>query len=382
MTGTEDTGLPRAYAVLAPAVVYLGVRLLGVAVLAAMAAYNGSALLPELTSWDGEWLLGIAAHGYDGVAGQLVDVHGHRNPDTALAFLPGYPAAVAALAAVTGGDVVVAGLLVSLLAGLAGAYGLTRLGEIVPGGSRTAGLLLTALFAAMPMGVTLSMTYSEALFCALAVWALVGVLERRWVAAGALTALAGTVRPTVTALIAAVGLAALVAVVRREDGVRPYVAALLAPLGLVAWLAYVAARTGEPLGWFRIQQEGWETSIDGGVAVGRYVLATVSRSSQIHDLVSVTSLLAAVVLFVVAVRMRLPWPLLVYGGVGLATVLGTDGVMNSKARFLVPLFVLLLPVALGLSRRRPGTAVAVVVAAALVSAWFGGFALTVWRYGI
>jgi hypothetical protein len=56
--------------------------------------------------------------------------------------------------------------------------------------------------------------------------------------------------------------------------------------------------------------------------------------------------------------------------------------MNAKLRLLLPAFVLLLPVASGLARRRPGTAVAVVVAAALASGWFGGYALTIWRYGI
>jgi hypothetical protein len=39
-------------------------------------------------------------------------------------------------------------------------------------------------------------------------------------------------------------------------------------------------------------------------------------------------------------------------------------------------------VAVGLARRRRSTAVAVVVAAALASAWFGGYTLTIWRYAI
>jgi hypothetical protein len=56
--------------------------------------------------------------------------------------------------------------------------------------------------------------------------------------------------------------------------------------------------------------------------------------------------------------------------------------MNAKLRLLVPGFVLLLPVATGLARRRPATAAGVVVAAALASAWFGGYALTIWRFGI
>ena len=51
--------------------------------------------------------------------------------------------------------------------------GAVQPGELVPGGSRRTGLLLTALFAATPMSVVLSMAYTEALFCALVAWALV-----------------------------------------------------------------------------------------------------------------------------------------------------------------------------------------------------------------
>ena len=94
------------------------------------------------------------------------------------------------------------------------------------------------------------------------------------------------------------------------------------------------------------------------------------------------ALVASLTLLVVAVRMRLPWPLLVYAAAVLATVWLSDGQIHSRVRLLVPAFPLLLPVAVGLARRRTSTAVAVVVAAALASAWFGGYTLTIWRYAI
>jgi hypothetical protein len=59
-----------------------------------------------------------------------------------------------------------------------------------------------------------------------------------------------------------------------------------------------------------------------------------------------------------------------------------QSVEDRKLRVLLPAFVLLLPVAIGLAGRRRATAVAVVVAAALVSAWFGAYALTIWPYAI
>jgi len=373
----------RVLAALAPAVVHLAVRAVGVAVLALMAAERGTSLTGEVRSWDGLWLLSIAQHGYDGVPASLVDAFGRHTADTPYAFFPGYPAAIAAVGPVTGGNLLAAALLVTTVAGVVAAYGLTRLGELVPGGSRRAGLLLVALFAAAPMGVVLSMAYTEALFCALAVWALVGVLRRQWLLAGLCSAAAGLVRPTGSALALAVGLAALVAVVTRRDGVRPWLAVVLAASGLLGYLGYVGWRTGTPLGWFDIQRTGWGSRFDAGVSLARFVGRTLSGGHELYDLAVLLTLIGSVVLLAVAVRMRLPWPLLVYAAVVLLTVWCSDGQIHSRVRLIMPAFpLLLLPVALGLARRRTGTAVAVVVAVVLASAWFGGYTLTIWRYAI
>jgi len=381
----EDEPLPppapargrRMAAALAPAGIYIAVRLVGVAVLGLMAGFGK--LPTALNAWDGTWMVAIARYGY-AVPDDMLDAFGNHTPDTAKAFFPGYPAVVAATGWLTGGNLILAGLIVSLVAGVVAAYGLTRLGELVPGGSRRVGLLLVGLFAAAPMGVVLSMTYTEALFCALTAWALVGVLQRQWVLAGACTLAAGLVRPTATTLIAAVGLAALVAVIQRRDGWRPWVGGILAPCGVLGYLAYVALATGQLDGWSRIQRAGWSSYLDGGASTAEFMRDALAGGSEVYDLAIVLALAASVVLLVVAIRMRLPWPLVVYGV--LVLVWGANGPAHSKLRLLVPAFTLLVPVAIGLARRRTGTAVAVVVAAALASAWFGGYALTIWHYGI
>ena len=390
--------------VLAPAGIYLAVRLIGVAVLGLMAAARNSALVPELRSWDGVWMLAIAGNGYAGVPATLVDAFGRHTPSTAFAFFPGYPATVAAVGLLTGGNLVVAALLVSAVAGVVAAYGLMRLAALVverapgdpPVDPRRVGLLLVALFAAAPMAVVLSMAYTEALFCALAVWALVGVLREQWLLAGACAAAAGLVRPTGSALALAVGAAAVVAAVRgrgrdpdaaeatrrRRVGRSPLVAVVLAPLGLLGYLGYVGWRTGSPTGWFTVQSTGWGTRFDGGASLAEFVGRALTDAHELYDVAVLLALAASVALLVVAVRARLPWPLLVYAVTVLVTVWASDGQIHSRVRLLVPAFPLLLPVAVGLARRRPATAAAVVVAAALASAWFGGYTLTIWRYAI
>jgi hypothetical protein len=383
ITGSRAT---RLLSLAAPSLIFLAVRLVGLVTLAWLAALNGNPLLTRLSVWDGQWLLAIAGGGYDGVPLGLVDAFGHRNPTTPLAFFPGYPAAVAVLRFVTGSELEIAGLVVSLLAGLVLAHGLARLGQLVPGGSRRSGLLLVALVAAAPMGVVWSMTYSEGLFCACAVWALVGVLRRDWLLAGWCTALAGTVRPTAAALLLAVGVALLIAAVRRQDGWRPWLGGLLAPLGLLGYLLYVASRTGSLGGWFTLQRRGWNSKFDGGAATLAFTRDTLATGRSVLEVVTVAVLAGGLVLLVLcwrqSTRGELPWPLVVYAAGVLVMDVGSNGLMNSKARLLLPAFTLLVPVAVALTKRRSGTVWAVLVAVAVASAWFGGYALTGWSYAI
>ena len=376
----------RLLAFAAPSLVFLAVRLVGLVTLAWLADVNDDPLLTRLSVWDGQWLLAIAGGGYEGVPLGLVDAFGHRNPTTPLAFFPGYPAAVAVFRFVTASELEIAGLAVSLLAGLVLAHGLARLGQLVPGGSRRTGLLLVALVAAAPMGVVWSMTYSEGLFCACAVWALVGVLRRHWLLAGWCTALAGTVRPTAAALLLAVGLALLIAAVRRQDGWRPWLGGLLAPLGLLGYLLYVASRTGSLGGWFTLQRRGWNSKFDGGAATLAFTRDTLATGRSVLEVITVAVLAGGLVLLALcwwqSRRGELPWPLVVYAAGVLVMDLGSNGLMNSKARLLLPAFTLLVPVAVALTKRRPRTALAVLVGVAVASAWFGGYALTGWSYAI
>jgi hypothetical protein len=61
--------------------------------------------------------------------------------------------------------------------------------------------------------------------------------------------------------------------------------------------------------------------------------------------------------------------------------LGSDGVMASKARLLLPAFTLLVPLAIGLARvadRRRGIAAGTLAVLVLYSVWFGAYAVAIW----
>ncbi|MER7076550.1 glycosyltransferase family 39 protein [Saccharopolyspora kobensis] len=361
--------------------VYLAIRLVGLLVLAWLSAANDEAILDNLRAWDGQWYLEIAQNGYGGVDPSMVDGFGNRYPETPLAFFPGYPLLIMAFALIPGVSATGGAITASLACGVAAAYGLARLGRRI-GGSEGVGLLLVVLFAAAPMSVVLSMAYSEALFCALAIWALIGVIERNWLLAGLCCAAAGLVRPTAAALIGVIGLAALVAVVQRKDTWRPWLAMLLAPSGMLLYIGWVGVQTGNPTGYFALQQRGWSSQFDGGVATGQFLLESLTTEKSVFETFTTWVVLAALVLMVLCLRQRMPWPLLVFAAAVLVLDLGSDGLMYSKVRLMLPAFPLLIPVAIGLARRRTTTAVTTAVLLVFFGSWFGAYSLTAWQYAI
>ena len=89
--------------------------------------------------------------------------------------------------------------------------------------------------------------------------------------------------------------------------------------------------------------------------------------------------LAAIVLLVLLALLRPPWPLIAYAAGILLITLGTAHYYHSKARYLLPAFPLLLPIAAALDRARTAAIVAVLVPLALASAWYGGYLLLIWK---
>lgn len=361
---------------------YLVIRTASVQLLDLLAARRGATLTDRLTAWDGQWYLRLAVHGYADLPGTL-DAARQPYSDAPMAFFPLYPKLVGAVMWL-GPDVVTAALTVSVLAGLVLACGLIRIGRAVSPelGDRT-GLLLVALWAGAPMAIVFSMAYTEAVFCAFAVWSLVGVLERRWMLAGLCAFAAGLSRSTAVVLVAVVVVAALIAVFRRtEKRWWALAGAVVAPLGVAGYLGFVAYRTGSWTGWQDIELRGWNTEFDFGAEAVDSMVARLTGDESVFSTLTVLLLLGAVALAVVAAFTRVPWPLTLYGAGVLLLAIGTRGLPDAKIRFILPAFPVLVPIAIGLSKRRTVTAVAAALAWVVLGAWFSAHALTAWRYAI
>ncbi|GLF99292.1 glycosyltransferase family 39 protein [Streptomyces yaizuensis] len=351
---------------------YAGIRALGLAALFLWAHLADRDALVLLSGrWDSLWYVRVVEHGYDFT---LTAPDGRVLSD--LAFFPLLPwleEGVSALTPLSPGH---AGVVISALAGLAAAWGIFLLVTEVAG-ERTA-LFTVGLWAALPVGIVQSMAYSEALFTALAAWALYATVRGSWPLAGALAALAGLTRPVGMAVAAAVWAGAYLAL-RHGTGRRAPVlwGAALAPLGAAGYVLWVGHRTGNLITGYLDVQGAWGNGFDGGLAFGRFIADLLLGPAFPAGL----ALLAGVVLlgrlYWAGVRQGQPPPLLVYTGIVLLLALCSSAYFGSKPRLLMPAFPLLIPLAAALARTTAARARAVLAGMAAGAAVYGAF----WLHG-
>jgi hypothetical protein len=294
--------------------------------------------------WDGGWYLSIVRDGYpsfvpagDGVAAQ-----------SSIAFFPGYPIVIRTLSVTLGLSPVLAGCVVSLVAGLLATVGLWHLAARLSDDATADRTVV--LFAFMPSAFVMSMVYADALFVCLAVLCLIALLDRRWLVAGLTAAGAGFVRPTALALVVACAWAAVVAV-RTGGSWRALLAPAIAPWGTLLYLGYSWLHTGEGLAFFHVQSRGWGNRIDLGAANIHAALGHL-RETRVTFFVAVLAIVVGglAIGFWLLVRSRVPGFMIAYVSIVMALpILATNPV--SSPRFLLAAFPLLIPLAARISPR-------------------------------
>ncbi|MGW7436353.1 hypothetical protein [Streptomyces sp. NPDC054849] len=360
--------------------VFVAVRGTGVLVLALGSWWAGRDPVRVLgRSWDSAWYLGIAANGYGRTVMSPSPVTGTGPVQSDYAFFPLYPALIRIVSDVLPGGLVPAALLVAWVSAAVAALGIYRVGERVIG--PRAGLLLVGLWAALPHAVVLALAYTEALLAAFAAWALYALLRERWLWAAGLAVLAGLTRPTGLAVAAAVSAVALYAVlIRRSRAPEVWVAGLVAPAGWTAYVLAVGVRMDDPFGGYFAVQRRWGSRFDFGAGALRSAERVLTGGHvPLATTVTVILLALAGLLAVLLVLDRTPLPLLAYTAILLVITFGGAGYFESKPRFLLPAFPLLLPLAAVMARARPRTAVVVTAVVAGLGYGYGLYLLLVAR---
>jgi Mannosyltransferase (PIG-V) len=361
--------------------IYAAIRLLSLAVAAYLLPRGRfSALHYSLAhliqAWDSNRYLIIAAHGYHYVPGN------HRD-DSLFAWFPGYSGVIDTIAWIPGVGAVRAAFVVTIAAGLVAAWGLARLGMTVTGDSRIS-LIMVALWAVAPGSIVLTMLYPEALFCALAVWSLIALIERRWLTAALLAALSGTVRSTAMALVVAVAAAVLPVLIQAARARapfaawwRPAAALLLAPLGLLGYWGFAGWAMHRPDGWFWMEHT-MKNGFDWGRSIWSTVKSAIMAGPTTPVALTLVALAAAVILTGCVLAERIPWCLRVYALAIVITTIGTGPYyLGSKPRYLLPAMLLGLPLARLLARARTWIQIPVITLLTAVSTWLALYLMSI-----
>jgi Gpi18-like mannosyltransferase len=373
------------------AMLFIATRVVQLLVLAWMAP-AGTKIGDKLLSWDGGWFLNVAEQGYP--HGFAYDASGAVTGN-GLAFFPLYPMLIRGLAAL-GPSYASSAIVITALAGLAGAVVIFELGRVLADDGRlgeaarrrpkAVGYALVVLVYGQPMSVVFSMGYTEGLFVALVAGALLAAYRRSWLFAGLLGVLAGLTRPTGAAVAVALAVAAAARIADPEAGRRERAAASIAGLAALAsvpaYILWVGERVGHPGAWFTIQTSGWGSTFDFGSSTWQFITSTLKSSDGFVPLSVVAIVIAATIALIRSLCGPGWLPLRVYGVIAFVMVVCESGFYHSKPRLLVPALVLLVPAAIAASRARPRMAALWLAVYALAGFWYGAYMLMVWPYAI
>ena len=150
-------------------------------------------------------------------------------------------------------------------------------------------------------------------------------------------------------------------------------AILLAPIGWAGFITYVAVHTHSSslFAYFSIQRD-WGNGFDGGDAFFSWLVGAL-----IHQPFVGLPVLVLLSLFgwalVATCRSTIPTPLKIYGTLLVLSALTTAGYFSSKPRYLIPAFVLLIPLAEYISRQNRKVQIALSCAGVALAAISGAF---------
>lgn len=268
---SADARPPRAAALLAATLrpyrtavlVYVGTRVLLLAVAIVNGALRHHSVASELSQWDGHWYGAVVEYGY---ATHVVHIQ------STLGFFPLYPMVVWPVAHVLAWltshsfawAITYAGAGVSMLGGLVA----TVLVQMLASGwwGEASGRRAALLFCLFPGSVLFSMVYAEGILIPLAVATILALERRRWLLAGILAALATATEPEALVLVLVCAVSAARELHRRgwsDPGARR---SLLAPglsvLGAGAFATFLWAWAGSPFASFIAQHDGWKEKTD------------------------------------------------------------------------------------------------------------------------
>lgn len=235
------------------------------------------------------------------------------------AFFPLFPLLIHLTGYLTGGDYLIAGLIVTVLCGAASAVGVWVLADRVC--NRRVADRAVMLYCLFPGAMTFSMLYSDSLAVALGAAVLLALLDRRWLLAGLIGAAGTAERPSMIVLVAVSGVAALQAIWTRREWLA-LLAPAITPLGVLAYFFYLGRRFHDYGRFFWAERAGWHQHYDGGATTLRMLvdLRFTHHHPRFFYIMFIIMLVVVVAGIAMMIAARLPLPVTLFGILPILTV--------------------------------------------------------------
>lgn len=288
-----------------PVAIFLLSRLYVVCMFLGVSRLTKNTLTNLLESWDSSWYISVAQHGY---ATSIP----HGSGDVAqcnLGFFPLWPLLIRFVHAVTGLSWPTSAVAATFVSGTAAAIAVWLLLRSTSTLSASRRGLSLVMFT--PGAIALTLLYSEGLIVTFGFLALFLLRRRQWEGAALAAALCSLCDPVGGAAVAAVIIVALWTVYR-EHSWRPLSVLAIAPLGVLTFFSYLYFHAGSFFAWFNAQRTGWQ----GGtyfLGAPKAVMAFISHGfSNLNPPVKSLSLIFAVAILILFVRIKPPLSVIAY----------------------------------------------------------------------
>jgi hypothetical protein len=326
--------LPRAW--LFPLAVFAVIWLL-----IPLAWYGSDAIYHQSHPWIWHFVMKDAAF-YQSIA-----QYGYTGDPAKGAFFPLFPLLIHCVSYLTGGNYAIAGLITSMACGAAASVAVWALADRVRG--RRVADRAVLLFCVFPGAMTFALLYSEPLAVALGAAALLALLDRRWLLAGIIGALATAERPDLIVLAVVSGVTAVEAIWARREW-RALLAPALTPLGVLAFFCFLWYRYHSYTYWFSIENRDWHQHFDAGIQTFRVLLWLDPKEVHHEFLVVVLAImfLAACAGIGLVLAARLPLPLSLFAILTIVMIV-TSSNGGAKPRFVWTAF----PIFIGAAAKLP-----------------------------
>lgn len=367
-TSSPETQLERWRWLAWPVGLYVGIRIFFLAALALLDPLVHSHLSLQFSRWDGAWFVAAAQHGWP----SHLPTGWMYSAETTIAFFPGLPLAIRTLS--FGGVLspVAVGLLISGVTGLTATLAIAHLTRRFAGeevATKTA-----VLFVIFPATFIFSLIYAEGIVLTTVALGLICVLDRRWLAAGLLGAVATFTSPVALAFIGATALVAVIEIVRHRTW-RALVSPVLGSLGIASYMAFLWVHTGDLGAWRFAELHGWRSSPSLTFTlsqIGR--LATHPTAQTETTILLVVGTIVAIVGLILVWRIKPPVAVLAYGCMAVALA-ALSAPVGLRPRFIMIAF----PVLTGWAATIKGRWwILLVVATSGVTLWLSFYEFWTW----